>query len=77
MQNSFCVLGMTVAFMSLYIRGRTQQQGGNNQTASHFEIDSEKSQEKNYKSRPASTLLKRTETAGREFTQIIWIDREQ
>ena len=73
MQNSLCVLWMTVAFVSLNHRGRQQQQGGSNQASWHFEINSEQSQERKYKARPASTSLQHSETARRDFTQIIFV----
>ena len=41
MENSLCVVWMTVAFVSLNDRGRKQQQGNSNQTSWHFGIDSE------------------------------------
>ena len=45
MQNSFGVLRMAVAFVSMNHRGREQQQGGCNQTSWHFKINSEASLE--------------------------------
>ena len=58
MENSLCVVWMTVAFVSLNDRGRKQQQGNSNQTSWHFEIDSEKSTRgKKSRSRLVSTTF--------------------
>lgn len=45
-QNPLCVFGMTVALMSVEQRRREQQQRGNNQTSSHWGINSENSRDK-------------------------------